>query len=115
LKRKLNGRRVELAIDQLPNGFSIVDHGHMIWVIYAFGWDNISIQPVHTDMVVSYKVIQDNGETKNGVITIPDPSRPKDLAMFNSTKRKTWAYLDDYNDNIAVMSKKVIDNLMAQL
>jgi hypothetical protein len=115
LKRKLNGRRIELTIDQLPSGFSVVDNGHMIWVIYAFGWDNISIQPVHTDMVVSYKIIQDNGETKNGVIIIPDPSKQKDLAMFNSTKRKTWAYLDDYNDNISAMSKKVVDNLMGQL
>jgi hypothetical protein len=43
---------------------------HMVWVIYAFGWDKISVQPDSTDLVVSYKVLQNETVVKSGKISI---------------------------------------------
>jgi len=116
LNKKLNGQRVELSIDNMPNVFAVDDKGHMIWIIiWVFGWDELSILPQNKDIVVSYRVLQDNAETKKGVITIPDASKPVYLKMFQSLKKKTMQSLDAYDANITAMSKVVIDKLMAEL
>ena len=74
------------------------------------------MQPVKTEMIVNYRILQQDGsETKKGVITIPDANKSVYLKMFNSTKRKTWEYLDTYNDNISLMSKKVVDQLLTEV
>lgn len=117
LKQKLDGQRVELTVEKIPNAFAIDDKGHIIVIIiYPIGWDVITIQPVALDMVVSYKVIKDdNTETKRGVITIPNKDRGAGLEMFQSLKKKTLQYLDQYNANITLMSKHVIDELITEL
>lgn len=113
---KLNGRRIELVVNQIPNVFALDDKGHLIIIGLAhFGWDVISVIPATTDMVVSYKIMQENTEVKRGVITIPDLDKPIRLKMFNSVKRKTLKYMDQYNDNITAMSKNVVDRLIKEL
>ncbi len=115
LKSKLNGRRVELEVKQMPSVFAVDDVSQMVWLIYAFGWDKFSVLPVTNNMVVSYKIMDQNTQVKEGVITIPDACKPIELKMFQSVKKKTWMYIDQYNDNIAAMSKKVVDSLITTL
>ena len=115
LKSKLNGRRVELEVKQMPYVFAVDDISQMVWVIYAFGWDNFSVIPVTNNMVVSYKIMEQNTEVKEGVITIADACKPIQLKMFQSVKKKTGMYIDQYNDNITAMSKKVVDSLITAL
>lgn len=116
LKQKLAGQRVEFSIEQLPNIFAIHDQSHMIWVIYTISWEHISIQPNSTEMVVSYKVLNDqNTVTKNGTITVTNEIKQKDLKLFRSLKKTTWQYLDDYTTSITSMSKKAVDKLVAEL
>lgn len=116
LKQKLNGQRVELTVDHIPNVFAIDDKGHLIWVVlYAFGWEALSIQPENKDMVVSYRILQGNVETKKGLITIPNVGKPYYLKMFQSLKKKTWQFLDQYDANIAASGKLVIDQLVTDL
>jgi hypothetical protein len=116
IKTKLNGRRIELEVKQMPNAFSIDDVSHMIFIgFYAFGWDDFSVLPQNNNLVVSYKILQENTEVKQGVISIPDASGPVNIKMFQSVKRRTWKYIDQYNENIAAMSKKVVDELITTL
>jgi hypothetical protein len=35
LKQKLNGNRLELTIEQMPQAFVVDDKGHIIWIIYV--------------------------------------------------------------------------------
>src|SRR5947209_1696202 len=116
LRQKLQGQTIELTVQKLPNTFAIDDKGHLIWVLlYAFGWDNLSIQPMDNELVVSYKVFENNAEAKKGVITVRNPDKGLQVKMFQSLKRKTWEYLDQYDAAITQMSKKVVDQLMAEL
>ena len=116
LKQKLHGQRLQLSVDQVPNTFAIDDKGHMIWVIYAFGWDVLTVQPERTDLVVSYKLQQQDGtEVKKGIITIPDNDKGIVLKMFQSLKKKTGQYLDQYDTQVTAMSKAVVDKLLTEL
>ena len=115
LKQKLNGHTLQLSLDKVPTTFAIDDKGHMIWLLYAYSWDFVSVQPVTDPMVVSYKIMDGNTEIKNGTITIKNNDRPIRLKMFNSLKKCTWDYLDQYNDNITAMSKQLVDKLSAEM
>lgn len=116
LANKLNGRRVELVLTKIPNVFTLDDKGHLVFLgIGYFGWDVISVIPANNNLVVSYKIMQESTELKQGVISIPDLNKPITLKLFNSPKRKIWQYIDRYNENITAMSKEVIDRLINEL
>jgi hypothetical protein len=116
LKQKLKDNRLELTVEQIPHVFAIDDKGHIIWVIYAFGWDYLTIQPATSNLVVSYRVLSaGNAEIKHGTITIADIDKGMSLKMLQSLKKMTWQYLQQYDANITVMSKKVIDQLVSEL
>ncbi len=67
-------------------------------------------------MVISYKVFgNDNSEIKTGTITIPNTDKGVSLKAYQSIKKMTWRYLEDYDANIISLSKKVVDKLIAEL
>jgi len=117
LKQKLQGQRLQLSIDQVPNTFVVDDKGHLIWIIiYVLGWDVLTVEPIRTDLVVSYKLLRPDGtEVKNGSLTIPDNDKGIELKMFQSLKKKTGQYLDQYDAHITAMSKAVVDQLITEL
>jgi len=115
LKQKLNGRKIELVIDSIPNVFVLNDKGHLVWVIYAFGWDDLSFKPDTKEMIVSYKITQDNTEIKTGLITIPNTDKQLDVRYMQSLKKAADQYLDQYDENIKSLSRKVVDKIIAEL
>jgi hypothetical protein len=115
LHQKLNGSRLELRVDSLPNKFALMDKAHLIFFGYAVGWDNVYLKAEPMNMVVTYKLLKDNQEMKNGIVSIPVLHDRQNLGMFRSWKRATQDYLDQYNSNIAAMSRMVVDKLAAEL
>lgn len=116
LKAKLGGNHLELTIQQLPHGFILDDHGQYFWFIYGFGVEHISVEPQPADMVVSYRLLNaNNEEVKKGTITVADPNQKKPLRMFHSLKKTTWQYLEQYDANIASMSKELVNKIAAEL
>jgi hypothetical protein len=114
LKGKMNGRHLELSIEQIPNVFLLDDKG---WLVFpGFGAETLSIQPTVMDMIVSYRLFDTNNlEVKRGTISIGDPDKAVGLKMFHSLKKMTWEYLDHYDENITAMSRRLIDRLAAEL
>jgi len=116
LKQKLNGNRLELTIEQMPQAFVVDDKGHIIWIIYVFGWEKLNVQPQKQEMVVSYRELNPNNEVvKTGKVTVSDVNAEMSLKMFQSLKKLTWRYLDEYDANITAMSKKCMDKVSADL
>lgn len=115
LKQKLNGQKLELSVNEIPNQFTINDKAHLIFVIYAFGWDIVTIKAINSNLVVSYRIIKENTETKKGTITIAYPNDKVALGMFKSWKVATEQYLDSYDANITAMSKLFVEKLMKDL
>ena len=115
LNDKLKGQKLELIINKIPNKFAIDDKAHIIFFGYAVAWDNVFIKGESMDIVVSYRLLKDNAEVKNGVISIPNFDDKRRLGMFTSWKKATTDYLDQYDRNIATLSKLVVDELVSEL
>ncbi|HMC85963.1 MAG TPA: hypothetical protein VKI61_10570 [Chitinophagaceae bacterium] len=52
---------------------------------------------------------------KTGEVTVSGSDKAIDVHMFQSLKKKTWAFLDQYDAGIAVLSKQIIDKLVTEL
>jgi hypothetical protein len=115
LKQKLNNAKIEISIDSVPNVFALFERDHLIWVIYAFSWVQQSFTPQHSDLVISYKVSENNAVTKTGQIIIRDNSKSQCIRYLESIKKAEDEYLDQYDDNLRAMSKKAIDELIVRL
>ena len=117
LKQKLNGKRVELNIQKIPNSFAVDDKGRIVWVIvYAFSWEKLTVVPQDKDLVVNYTVFNsDNSVYKSGTESISNADKGISLGMFQSLKKKTFQYLDQYDESITAMSKKCIDQVALDL
>jgi hypothetical protein len=115
LKQKLNGQKLELSVDEIPNKFAINDKAHLIFAIYAFAWDNVTIKTLNSNLVVSYRIIKENTVTKKETITIPYADDRQALGMFKFWKNAVEEYLDTYDANIAAMSKLFVEQLLKDL
>lgn len=115
LKQKLAGQKIELTIDKIPNTFVLNDRGHVIWVVYAYSWEHLTFRPDNKDLVVSYKITKDNEPTKNGVITVPNTDKVMNVRFLQTMRAATGQYLDQYNESIKAMTKKVVDQLVTEI
>jgi len=115
LTQKLNGQRLELVVDQVPSAFSIVSNEHMVWLIYAFSWAKIYIEPDKKDLVVTYRLTQADQLQKTGKITVKSTEQNKSIRYFQSWKSATSEYLADYNANLTAMTKTFVNQLTQEL
>mgnify|MGYP001580911997 FL=1 len=115
LKSKLNGQKLELTILQIPHSFIYTHKETAIIFIVAYVVSGLeAIYPGNNGLKVSYR-ISANGETKKtGVLVIPNTEQPI-KNVWKSTKKFTWAYLDQYRQNSDKMSRSFLKQLMGVL
>ncbi|PZR22646.1 MAG: hypothetical protein DI535_25705 [Citrobacter freundii] len=116
LKQKLDGQRIEITIDEVPSGFSIMDEGWLVFLIFGSVHNEVMyIDPDVKNMAVSYRVMKDNVETRIGKVSVADLNKAVDFRMFKSAKKTFFEYLDKYNSNIQMMAKETVDKIMADM
>jgi hypothetical protein len=115
LKQKLSGQKIEMTIEKVPTAFSLRDEGHIIFLLlWAVTWERVTFEPENQEMVVSYKILRDNQEVKKGTVTISNTDKILKLKSFQSLKKATGQYLDQYEENMKLMSKMVIDRVITE-
>ncbi len=112
---KLQGKKLDIVVNQIPNKFTLRDKAHIIFFGYAINWDNVYLEAEKTDLQISYSVKTDSATAKNGSITIPYPSDRQNLGMFKSWKSALSEYMLQYDDNIKTMGKLVVEKLVKEL
>lgn len=115
LSEKLSGKKLQLTIEQIPNVFALVDKAHIIWIVYAFGWDKIYMEPDFKDLVVSYKLVENDNIIKTGRISIKSNARNKGVRFFQSWKSATSEYIAEYNAGVTSMATGFTTKLIEEL
>ena len=114
LKQKLNGKQLELTIEQIPGSFALVDKGHVVLLIVQ--WDKYYVEPDTKEIIVSYKLLQNGVATRSGKITVDNIQRKKPWnIIFQSWKKATSAFLGRYDADLTEMSRTIVNNLLEVL
>ena len=115
LVQKLANQKLELTVEQAPSAFSIVLNEHMVWLVYAFSWTKVYIEPDNKDLIVSYKLLQQDGIAKTGKITVKNTDKNKGLRFFQTWKSATSEYIAEYNANLTAMTRSLVTQLSQEL
>ncbi len=116
LKKKLNGQKIELSLGKVPSVFTMTHKYQMFFfVVFYVQSEYFYLTPQKQDITVAYRILNDNSETKKGTITVADPSKKINQKIFQSVKKMTWTYLDQYDITLKDMSKELVDKLLLQL
>lgn len=115
VQEKLQGRKLEMKIEKIPNSFVYTHKGNSVILIIAYTVSDLeAIFPQEQDLVVSYKLTQNGSTLKEGRFTATN----KDLPIKNvwkSTKKFTWLYIDQFKQNNKTMTKEIIEKLITEL
>lgn len=111
---KLNGKKLELTLEQVPETFALVEKTHVIWLIYAIHWDKIYIEPEVKDLIVSYKLFSNDNDVKTGRITIKNTEKNQGLRFFQSWKSAITEHLTDYDTEMSAMTKQFVNRLLEE-
>ncbi|GAA4319153.1 hypothetical protein GCM10023143_32360 [Compostibacter hankyongensis] len=111
----LQGKQLELSIEQMPHAFALNDKTRIVGLLYYISLETVYIQPELKDMVVSYKLLQDNQVVKRGRIAIPDSETNTPIKMFQSWKTATGNHIALYNHNIDNMARTFVDEMSHEL
>jgi hypothetical protein len=116
LKDKLNGGTVTLTIRENPANFVYVIDGWMVFLLLAYvGGEKVAIEPMASNFSVNYSISYPSGETKKGVLTTANINRDKAPRYFQNVKGFTREYLASCDNNIKVMAKDLVTDLLAQI
>jgi hypothetical protein len=116
LKNKLNGNTLQLTITANPVNYTFTQKGHLIFLLlYYISSESLYIMPDKNRVSFSYKVMNGANEVKTGSVSIANMNREVALAFFQSSKKMTWKYLEESDNNIKLMSRELVDKLMTEL
>ena len=116
LKLKLDGAKLELAVNKVPVSFSFNDDNKLFFLLLFYVHINkLYYAPQKSDMEISYKLLKNNSQNKSGVLTIPDANKIQKIRFLQSAKKAAQEYMQQYDDNIKAMAKAAVDKLIAEL
>lgn len=116
LKHKLNGNKLEISIDKIPQSFTLNDDYTLIIPIVAkISVERIWFSPEKNDLVLSYKITGDSTGEKSGTIMVADANKIQRLKFLQSKKNATIEYLNQYDDNIKAMAKNAVEQIISEL
>lgn len=113
LTQKLEGKQLELNVEQVPGAFALVDKSHIL--LLFIHWDRLYVEPDFKDLVVSYKVSQNGSETKSGKITIANIEKNRDIRFAQSWKSSASEFIGEYNVDISEMTKTFVGKILQEL
>jgi len=84
-------------------------------VLVAYSFSGLeAIFPEKDKLVFSYKVVQGTTQTKSGQIEVVNTDVPL-KNIWKSTKKFTWFYIDQYENNLKKLCKFSIEKLENEL
>jgi hypothetical protein len=113
LSDKLNGRKLQLTIEQAPFSFADVDKWHMI--LFLVSWDKLYMEPDTNNLVVSYKVMKNDVAEKTGSVEVKSNFTNKGRRFFQSFRSGISEYLGEYEVNLKIMTKELMNKLAEEL
>lgn len=112
LEEKIQGKKLEIHIEQMPHTFAIVDKAHFALLIY---WSKLYREPDFTDLVVSYKLLENDNILKSGRLTIENKLQNVGVRFAQSIRSSCEEAISEYNQELSGMSKRLLDKLTDEL
>lgn len=115
LQDRLGGRQLVVDIRQTPGQFMYVNKGSVIFLIFAHitsGEESIAPRP--TDLVLHYQLLENGAVVASGEGQVKNTQEPL-RNLWKSSKKFTWLYLDQFEQEANQMGEESLKNILQQL
>lgn len=115
LQEKLQGRKLEIKLEKIPNSFVYTHKGNAIIFIYAYTVSDIeAIFPQVQNLWVSYRLILDGKIIKEDELSATNNAQSI-MNDWKSTKKFTWFYVDQFKKNNKSMTLEIVNQLLIEI
>jgi hypothetical protein len=115
LNEKLRGRKLDIKLEKLPNSFIYTHTGTvMIFMVAYYMRELKAVFTKEQDMVVDYKVIENNVIIKEGQLVAVD----KAFGMKNhnnSAKKLSKLFMVNFKKNSKNLTREIVEKLIDEL
>jgi hypothetical protein len=115
LGEKLNGLRLEISINKIPNGFVFTNKYVFVFLFVAFTYSGYeSIMPENESLKISYKLFSDTSVVKSNTFKIGNKEHPIESKKI-SMKKFIWKYIDYHENCLKKLSKDALDEILKDI
>jgi hypothetical protein len=115
LQEKLQGRKLEIKVEKIPNSFVYTHKGNSVIFIVAYTVSDLeAIFPQEQDLIISYKITQNGAAIKEGRLN----AKNKDQALKNvwkSPKKFTRVYIAQFKKNTSSLAKEMTQQIVSDM
>jgi len=115
LQQKLNGQRLEISIENIPNSFIYRLKGEFILIRgFVLSANKENIVPEKQELRLSYKLITGTNENKTGSIAITCNDQPV-RNVWGPTEIFIGNYIGIYDEDMINLSKDAVDDILTDI
>jgi hypothetical protein len=115
LEDKLQGHKLELKIEQVPNTFQYIHSGNTaIFLFFYILNDVYEVVPQEVDLMVSYKLSKNGELVKSGTLSAINIDKPVQN-NWKSPKKLTWIYIDQFKYHTFELSREIFKQLLGKI
>ncbi len=115
LEYRLDGKKIEIILENIPNRFIYTHKGYTVILIISYLYNDIeAIFPEKQELRLTYKLYSDTTTIKENTIYFEYPDKPL-VNVWKSTKKLTWTYIDQYEFYLKKLSQIVTQEISNDL
>lgn len=108
IREKLNGNKINISIKSFPSSFIYMNKGHLLFALLSYAMIyKEGIAPLSQNMILDFEILKNDTVVRKNTIEIPN-NNVFIKNSWNSRKKLTWQYLDDYENNLKKQSSEAI-------
>jgi hypothetical protein len=115
LSDKMQGRKLEIKLEEIPNSFIYTNKGRVIILLVAYTMSGLeAIFPEDQNLIITYKLTENEATIKEGKITAITQDKPV-KNIWKSAKNFTRVYLNQFKQNNRNMTREIIEKLLTEI
>jgi hypothetical protein len=115
LQEKLQGRKLDIKIEKIPNSFVYTSKGYSMTFVFAYMVAELEvITPQKQHLVISYKLSENGTAIKEGQVKALNTDYPINNKK-KSTKKFTSEYINHFQTNIEKLTEDIVTLLKSDI
>ncbi len=115
-KKALEGGRLDVAIKKVPHSFSLRQKENLIYfVVYYVHWSHLWLSPADEELLLTYKFTKEGAAPVTGTIRHKNLQAEMHLKYFQSLRKLTWKYLEQYDAGTRLAGKEAMVQIIADI
>ena len=115
LDKILQNRKIKITIENFPNSFYYTHKGFTLILVVSYLYSDVeTIIPDEKELKLTYQITKNDSTEFSNTVYFKLPYKPINN-VWKSTKKYTWNFIDQYEENLNTLSKIVVQEIVEDI